>query len=92
VLAHTRLSCGRHERTALVLEALREEEPGWTVGGRTLLALALRARLLAAMQEGSQPIAVDEHRRRGWWQRVWGWIAYGLLRLGVLVSGERQRY
>ena len=52
----------------------------------------LRARLLAAMQEGSQPIAVDEHRRRGWWQRVWGWIAYGLLRLGVLVSGERQRY
>jgi cardiolipin synthase len=55
-------------------------------------AANLRARLLAAMQEGSQPIAVDEHRRRGWWQRAWGWIAYGLLRLGVLVSGERQRY
>ncbi len=55
-------------------------------------AATLRTRLLAAMQEGSHPIAVDEHRRRGWWQRAWGWIAYGLLRLGVLVSGERQRY
>lgn len=55
-------------------------------------AANLRTRLLAAMQEGGQPIAVDVHRRRGWWQRAWGWIAYGLLRLGVLVSGERQRY
>jgi len=39
---------------ALLLEALREREPGWAEGGRALLALALRARLLALQEAGAE--------------------------------------
>ena len=55
-------------------------------------AAELRKRLLLAMEAGGHVIADDEQGRRPLWQRAWGWIAYGLLRLGVVVSGERQGY
>lgn len=49
----------------------------------------LREGLDQAMVHGAQQILMDHVRRRPWWQRLSGWIAYGLLRLGVSVSGER---
>jgi cardiolipin synthase len=55
-------------------------------------AADLRERLMQAMNEGGRVIAVDEQGRRPLWQRLWGWTAYGLLRLGVVVSGERPGY
>jgi cardiolipin synthase len=55
-------------------------------------AATLRERLLASMADGGRPVLHDEHARRPWTQRLWGWIATRLLRLGVAVSGHRQRY
>ena len=55
-------------------------------------AAELRDRIVHAIHEGGLPIAADEPRHRPLYQRAWGWLAYGLLRLGVLVSGERQRF
>jgi hypothetical protein len=34
----------------------------------------------------------DEHAKRPWTQRLWGWFATRMLRLGVVVSGHRNRY
>jgi cardiolipin synthase len=55
-------------------------------------ASGLRARLLASMAEGGRPVRRDEHARRSWTQRLWGWFATRMLRLGVAVSGNRHRY
>ena len=55
-------------------------------------AADLRGRLLASMTEGGRPVLRDEHARRSWRQRFFGWIAWRMLRLGVVVSGSRQRY
>ncbi|MFM1990663.1 MAG: cardiolipin synthase [Pseudomonadota bacterium] len=55
-------------------------------------AAMLRERLLASMAEGGRPVVHDEHARRPWTQRLAGWFATRMLRLGVLVSGHRQRY
>jgi cardiolipin synthase len=55
-------------------------------------AASLRARLLASMAEGGRPVLTDAHARRSWRQRFLGWVAWRLLRLGVVVSGARNRY
>ena len=55
-------------------------------------AATLRARLLASMAEGGRPVRHDEHALRPWTSRLQGWLATQLLRLGVLVSGNRRRY
>jgi cardiolipin synthase len=55
-------------------------------------AADLRGRLLASMTEGGRPVLLDEHARRSWRQRFFGWIAWRMLRLGVVVSGARHRY
>jgi cardiolipin synthase len=55
-------------------------------------AASLRERVLASMAEGGRPVLLDEHANRPWTQRLWGWIATRMLRLGVAVSGHRNRY
>jgi cardiolipin synthase len=55
-------------------------------------AATLRERLLASMAEGGRPVVHDEHARRPWTQRLAGWFATRMLRLGVMVSGHRRRY
>jgi cardiolipin synthase len=55
-------------------------------------AADLRARLLASMAQGGRPVAIEEHARRPWTRRLGGWLAYRVLRLGVVVSGARRRY
>lgn len=55
-------------------------------------AAALRERLLASMAEGGRRVVHDEHARRPWMQRLAGWFATRMLRLGVAVSGHRRRY
>lgn len=52
-------------------------------------AQRLRASLDQEIREGATQVLMDHVRRRPWWQRLSGWVAYGLLRLGVRVSGER---
>lgn len=52
-------------------------------------AQLLRQGLDQEIREGAQQVLMDHVRRRPWWQRLSGWLAYGLLRLGVRVSGER---
>lgn len=52
-------------------------------------AQTLRVCIEENIREGAHQILMDQVRRRPWWQRVSGWLAYGLLRLGVRVSGER---
>jgi cardiolipin synthase len=55
-------------------------------------AATLHGRLLASMAEGGRPVQHDELARRPWTLRLAGWLATRLLRLGVAVSGHRQRY
>ena len=55
-------------------------------------AATLRERVLASMAEGGRPVRADEHARRSWLQRLRGGFATWMLRLGVRVSGYRQRY
>jgi cardiolipin synthase len=55
-------------------------------------AATLRERVLASMAEGGRLVLHDEHARRPWTQRLWGWFATRMLRLGVAVSGHRNRY
>jgi cardiolipin synthase len=55
-------------------------------------AATLRARLLASMAEGGRPVLPDDYARRPWTRRLAGWAATLMLRLGVAVSGHRQRY
>jgi cardiolipin synthase len=55
-------------------------------------AATLRARLLASMAEGGRPVLPDDYARRPWTRRFAGWAATLMLRLGVAVSGHRQRY
>lgn len=56
-------------------------------------ARQLRGRLLAAMSGGGRPVSRERQgQRAGWMRRARGWVAYRLLRLGVLVSGERRHY
>jgi cardiolipin synthase len=55
-------------------------------------AATLRERLLASMAEGGRAVLPEEHARRPWTRRLAGGFATLMLRLGVMVSGHRQRY
>jgi cardiolipin synthase len=55
-------------------------------------AAGLRDSVLASMTEGGRPVLLDEYARRPWTQRLSGWFATAMLRLGVVVSGHRRRY
>jgi cardiolipin synthase len=55
-------------------------------------AATLRERLLASMAEGGRAVLPEEHARRPWTRRLAGWFATLMLRLGVMVSGHRERY
>ena len=52
-------------------------------------ARQLKACLDQEIRDGASQVLMDHVRRRSWWRRLLGWMAYGLLRLGVRVSGER---
>jgi cardiolipin synthase len=57
-----------------------------------VFAAAVRERVLASMADGGRPVLHDEHARRPWTQRLYGWFATRMLRLGVAVTGHRHRY
>lgn len=52
----------------------------------------LRERLLASMEEGGRPVPRDAQARSTWVQRLRGWLAYRVVRLGIVVSGAGGRY
>ena len=52
----------------------------------------LRARLEQAISEGGEQLALHEHRRRPFPQRVKNWFAFALLRLAVSLTGRAGRY
>ena len=55
-------------------------------------AALLRERLLASMEEGGRPVPHDADARRSWAERLRGWLAYRVVRLGIVVSGAGGRY
>ncbi len=55
----------------------------------TRFAGELRERLLAAVGDGGLRISIDTHANRSLWQRTLDWLAYGLMRLALLVTGNR---
>jgi cardiolipin synthase len=52
----------------------------------------LRQALELAIEKDAQAILPQRMARRPWHQRVYNWFAYGLLRLGVLLTGQAGRY
>jgi cardiolipin synthase len=55
-------------------------------------AAELRGQLLFAIADGGKPIEREQLERRSLWQRFKGWVAYRVLRLGVIVSGHGSSY
>ena len=55
-------------------------------------AAELRSQLLVAMADGGRLIEREQLERRSLWQRFKGWVAYRVLRLGVIVSGHGSSY
>jgi cardiolipin synthase len=55
-------------------------------------AATLRESLLASMTEGGREVLPADTARRSWTQRLYGWFAWRMLRLGVVISGSRDRY
>lgn len=55
-------------------------------------AAELRGQLLAAMADGGKPVEREQLQRRSVWQRFKGWVAYRVLRFGVIVSGHGSSY
>ena len=55
----------------------------------TDFARVLRARLEIAMASGGQALDSDTYANRPWRQRMLDKIAYGLMRLGLLLLGRR---
>jgi cardiolipin synthase len=55
-------------------------------------AAELRGQLLIAMADGGKPIEREQLERRSLWQRFKGWVAYRVLRIGVIVSGHGSSY
>ena len=52
-------------------------------------AMALQQRLEAAMAQHSRPLDAQDFGRRPWGQRALDWLAYGLMRLTLLLAGRR---
>lgn len=55
-------------------------------------AAHLRTRIMAAIQTGGQPVLALHHARRSLPVRMMNWFAYGVLRVGVALSGRAARY
>lgn len=55
-------------------------------------AATLRARLEAGMEDGGAPVVPQHHARRPWWVRGMNWVAFGVLRIAVAVSGSSARF
>ena len=55
-------------------------------------AVELRGQLRVAMAEGGKPVEREQLARRSLWQRFKGWVAYRVLRVGVIVSGHGSSY
>jgi cardiolipin synthase len=55
-------------------------------------ASSLRTTLLASMAEGGREVLLRDTEKLTWTQRLYGWFAWRMLRLGVVVSGSRSRY
>ena len=53
---------------------------------------ALRERLEGAIAEGGRPVAAHHLARRSWGVRLANWVAFGLLRIGVALTGAAGRY
>ena len=49
----------------------------------------LHDRLVRAIEEESSPIAAAVFARRPWLQRTLDWVAYGLMRLALFMTGKR---
>jgi cardiolipin synthase len=52
----------------------------------------LRAELVRAIENDSEPIAAHHLARRSWLTRGYHWIAYGVLRLGIVLTGQAEKY
>jgi cardiolipin synthase len=52
-------------------------------------AQSLRTALLRAIEHQGRPVERRVHETRPWRTRVLNWIAYGLMRLALLVTGKR---
>lgn len=52
----------------------------------------LRQALYQAIEQGGQKVTLQHHAQRTWWQRVLQRCAYGLVRFGIALSGQTQRY
>lgn len=52
-------------------------------------ATELQQRLEAAMAQHSRPLDAQDFGRRPWQQRALDWLAYGLMRLTLLLAGRR---
>jgi cardiolipin synthase A/B len=55
-------------------------------------ARELRQRLLESIDDGGRALAIAQHSQRPWSHRIFNWIAYRVLRLGISVSGSRRTY
>jgi cardiolipin synthase len=55
-------------------------------------AAELRGDLLIAMADGGRPIEREQLERRSLWKRFKGWVAYRVLRFGIIVSGHGSSY
>ena len=55
-------------------------------------AAHLRNRLERAIKDGGKKLALHEHRRRPFPQRVKNWFAFAMLRLAVSLTGQAGRY
>ena len=52
-------------------------------------ASELRQRLVQAMHDGGRQVEPEEESRWAWSKRVKGWMAYGLMRLALFLTGKR---
>lgn len=52
-------------------------------------AAGLRSHLQRALHQQGREVDIDAHLSRPWLQRVGNWLAYGLMRLALLVTGKR---
>ncbi|TAK90821.1 MAG: cardiolipin synthase ClsB [Burkholderiaceae bacterium] len=52
----------------------------------------LRQALLRAIESDGRPLVLHHHAQRPWWIRLLNWVAYGLLRIGVAITGQASRY
>jgi cardiolipin synthase len=55
----------------------------------TAFAQQLHRRLNEVMAQQSQPVVASQDGQRPWHQRLRDWVAFGLMRLALFLSGKR---